>query len=296
MKLPSVPRRVLVWTGAALVALLAIGIAGQAAMRVLGVSLNRTSPAALSVLLSPAYGARLPEGEGPFPTALLASGCDGPKDNLETWADTLNEIGWAAIIVDSHGPRGLGGDPTWRLVCTGTMLPGGARAGDLAVALADARAMPFVDPDRLALIGASHGGWAVLDLLALADLGRRPENLTRWPEAPGADPLAGVVAVAAIYPYCGEASRAKRAGWHRDVPVLLILVDNDTVTDESDCLALAQRVQGRGLPVTVDVIPNVTHGFDQKDKAFPSTLDYDSGATQRLMASFRRFFAKPAGG
>lgn len=290
------PRRVLLWTGAALVALLVIGVAGQTALRVLGVSLNRTTPAALSALLRPGYGLRLPEGEGPFPTALLASGCDGPKDNLETWADTLNDIGWAAIIVDSHGPRGYDADPTWRIVCTGAMLPGGARAGDLAVALADARAMPFVDPDRLALIGASHGGWAVLDLLALADLGRRPENLTRWPDAPGDDPLAGVVAVAAIYPYCGEATRIKRAGWSRDVPVLLVLVDNDSVTDESDCLELAQRAQSQGRPVTVDVIPNVTHGFDQKDKAFPSTLHYDSGATERLMTGFRRFFAKPVEG
>ncbi|MCR9085260.1 MAG: dienelactone hydrolase [Rhodobacteraceae bacterium] len=292
MKLPSTRRGILIWIGAALIALLALGMAGQAAMRVLGLSLNRTSPEALSALLRPVYGVRLPEGEGPFPTALLASGCDGPQDNLETWADTLNSIGWAAIIVDSHEPRGYDADPTWRLVCTGAMLPGGARAGDLAVALADARAMPFVDPDRLALIGASHGGWAVLDLLVLADLGRRPENLTRWPEAPGDDPLAGVVAVAAIYPYCGEASRVKRAGWERNVAVLLVLVEDDTVVDESDCRALAERARSEGLPVTVDVIPNVTHGFDQRSKSFASTLLFDSDATQHLMTQFRRFFAK----
>lgn len=284
----------LLWIGGALIATLALGLAVQTGMRILGVSAARMSPTALSELLRPAYRTYLPAGAGPFPTALLASGCDGPKDNLETWADTLNGIGWAAIVVDSHTPRGYDSDPMWRLVCTGALLPGGARAGDLVVALADARAMPFVDSDRLALIGASHGGWAVLDLLALADLDRRPENLTRWPEAPRGDPLDGVIALAAVYPYCGAVSRVKHAGWQRAVPVFLALVENDTIADEAACLSVARRAQAAGLPVSLDLFSGVTHGFDQKDKSALSSLGYDFSATARLTSDFRRYFAKAA--
>ncbi len=41
----------------------------------------------------------------------------------------------------------------------------------------DARRMPFVDPARLVLIGASHGGWAIMDLLAIDPPKRLPYNL-----------------------------------------------------------------------------------------------------------------------
>ena len=39
--------------------------------------------------------------------AVLLSGCDGVHDNMDFWADHLAEQGRRALIVDSHGPRGL---------------------------------------------------------------------------------------------------------------------------------------------------------------------------------------------
>lgn len=281
----------LFWGATGLGALLLAALALQVGLRLTQVSVARQAPEALSEMISPFYRVIRPEGDGPFPTALLASGCDGPKDNLARWAEALNRAGWAAVVVDSHGPRGLTADPMWRLVCAGALLPGGARAGDLAVALADIRRMSFVDPERLGLIGASHGGWAVLDLLALADRGRRPENLRRWPAAPGNDPLHGVVAVAALYPYCGPASRVRRAGWQRDVPVLIVSVAEDTIVPEADCLAVAERAEAAGLPVTVSRFSGVTHGFDQQEKSVLTTLRYDAEATARLSEQLERFFA-----
>ena len=141
---------------------------------------------------------------------------DGPKDNVVRWAEMLNAHGWAAIIVDSHGPRGFSEHEAWRLVCAGQLLMGAERAGDVLVSIDDARRMPFVDPDRIALIGASHGGWAIMDLLALDPPRRLPFNLASLPDA--GDPLAGVVGTILLYPYCGPANRARRHGWRAPIP------------------------------------------------------------------------------
>ena len=56
---------------------------------------------------------------------------------------------------------------------------GSERAGDVLVSIDDARRMPFVDPERLVLIGSSHGGWAIMELLAFEAAERLPFNLAR---------------------------------------------------------------------------------------------------------------------
>ncbi|TNC65390.1 hypothetical protein [Rubellimicrobium roseum] len=60
----------------------------------------------MSDLLRPGYRVCRPDG-------------DGPKDNLVAPADLLNGAGWAVVMVDSHGPRGLLRAELWRLVCAG---------------------------------------------------------------------------------------------------------------------------------------------------------------------------------
>lgn len=93
------------------------------------------APDALAAKLRQGFTVSEPAGDGPFPTALLVSGCDGPKDNLVRLATTRRAAGWAAVIVDSHGPRGYDHAQRWRLICTGQLLTGSERAGDVAVAL-----------------------------------------------------------------------------------------------------------------------------------------------------------------
>ena len=251
--------------------------------RYTGLTVPRMPPETLSSLLRPAYRLTVPdEGEGPFPTALLLSGCDGPRDNLETWAEALAEAGWASLVVDSHGPRGFTEFELWRLVCAGQLLNGAERAGDLAVALADARAMPEVDGSRLALIGASHGGWAILEYLSMADHGQVPLTLTEWPG--NATPLEGVQAALLLYPYCGGLSRASRRGWDSRVPVLFLLAEGDNIASERPCLAVAEREARRGLPVETHIYEGVTHGFDQREKAPLSTLGFFPEATADALA------------
>ncbi|WP_193141274.1 dienelactone hydrolase family protein [Meridianimarinicoccus sp. MJW13] len=279
------------------IALIGLGVLtlvllGQMGARYLGLLTPRDTPEERSALLSPYYKVYLPDsGQGPFPTALLASGCDGPHDNMARWAGMLNEQGWAAVMVDSHAPRDYLDFQVWRLICAGQIFTGTERAGDLAVALEDVRAMAFADPDRLLLFGASHGGWAVMDLLSQAATPRPPQGLTRWPGDPQARGLAGVLGALVSYPYCGPGSLAARQGWAAEIPVEMILVRDDEITDEQACLDIATG-QTAVRPVAFTVLENATHGFDQQEREALSTLEFSPEATATALGLGRDFVTR----
>ena len=194
---------------AAFAAALLLTVAGNSLGHYRGWNVPRLEPAALSAKLAPL----LPHDE--------AAGRRAVPDRA-----ALFRLRWA-----EGQPRALGGQcstrragrrssstatpraasPTyevWRLVCAGQIFMGSERAGDVLVSIDDARRMRFVDPDSLVLIGSSHGGWAIMDLLALDPPRRLPFNLATLPAGAPADPLAGVVGAILLYPYCGQANRA----------------------------------------------------------------------------------------
>ncbi|MDV7145994.1 dienelactone hydrolase family protein [Tropicimonas sp. TH_r6] len=282
------------WAGLAILVL--GGLVGcNALARYHGFGAKVLSPEQLSHRLKPAYHSYTPDGAGPWPTALLFSGCDGPKDNMERWASDLAAQGWASLVVDSHGPRGYDDAQLWRLICIGQLLPGPERAGDVAVAIEDARAMPFVDPDRIALIGASHGGWSVLDMLSLHGQGKPPHNLTRWPASINNHGLEGIVGTVLLYPYCGVASQVYDNGWKEDVPALFLLVEDDSVVNEDACIRVIERMRAAGRPVEAHLFKGTTHGFDQAEKNVLSTLEFSPEATGKAMEITARFLARISG-
>ncbi|WP_372893453.1 dienelactone hydrolase family protein [Rhodosalinus sp.] len=253
--------------------------------RYTGLTVPRTDPATLAHLLAPHLRFTAPEGaEGPVPCAILVSGCDGPRDNLDRWARALAAAGWASLVVDSHAPRGFTEFQIWRLICAGQLLTGAERAGDVAVAVAAAKARPEVDEGRIALVGFSHGGWAVLEFLSMADHGQVPLTLTHWPEGMAERPLDGVAAALLLYPYCGQLSRASRQGWRSRIPALFLLVEGDAIASEKPCRSLVAREAGRGLPVREHVYSGVTHGFDQQERAALSFLSFDAATTEDALA------------
>jgi dienelactone hydrolase len=277
--------RILTWIViAGLVGVLLLVLGGNMLGRYTGLTVPRLAPETVTDMLRPHMVVVRPAGDGPFPTALLLSGCDGPRDNMATWAEALAARGWASVMVDSHAPRGFTELQLWRLICAGQLLTGAERAGDIAAALAHVRGLDFVDNARLALVGASHGGWAILEFLSMADHGQVPLTLERWPDALAPDPLEGIAAAVLFYPYCGQLSRASRRGWDSRLPVLFLLARGDTIADETDCLKVVEREAARGLPIESHVYEGVTHGFDQQEKAPLSMLDYDAGTTADALA------------
>jgi hypothetical protein len=107
-----------------------------------------------------------PARRGPFPLLLIIAGVEGADAVTAAWARTATARGWAALVVDSFGPRGWG--PRARRLCidSGLAFRGRRRAGDVLAAIEAARRMPVVDAGRLAMAGVGHGAWAVLELLA----------------------------------------------------------------------------------------------------------------------------------
>jgi dienelactone hydrolase len=269
---------------AGLAALVLTTVGAHTLARFQGWIVDRMAPRELAALLAPHTSVRRPPGEGPFPTALLFSGCDGPQDNMDRWAGALVEAGWAAIIVDSHAPRDYLEYDKWRLVCAGQLLTGAERAGDVLVAIAEATDRPFVDPDRLALVGMSHGGWSVMEMLSFRARDRLPLNLSAMPGGLAQRGLSGVKAVVLVYPWCGLANRARHNAWSHDAPVLFILAENDTIAPAFECRLTARTLSEHGLSVQTITFEDVTHGFDQKHRSELSPLKYDAEATAAALS------------
>jgi dienelactone hydrolase len=266
--------------GAGVVALLWLLVAaGNTLSRYLGLTVPASDPAEIAEALRPHLRIDIPDGAGPFPAALLFSGCDGPADNLERWSDMLVARGWAAIVVDSHTPRDLLDYDVWRLVCAGQLMLGSERAGDVLVSIYGARRMDFVDPERLVLIGFSHGGWSIMELMVFEERWSLPFSLATLPDDPVEHPLDGVLGSILVYPYCGTANRARERGWRYPASTLFVLAENDIIAPAGDCLAIVDRLEDRGLSVDSMVLPGMTHGFDQQVRAQPSPLRFDPEAT-----------------
>ncbi|WP_296819888.1 alpha/beta hydrolase [Brevundimonas sp.] len=114
------------------------------------------NPAALGVRLAGTL--TLPEGEGPFPAAVLISG-SGPQDRDETilghkpflvWADALTRRGVAVLRYDD---RGMGHSTGDFLAATSADF-----ATDTAAAVAFLQSRHEIDSGRIGLIGHSEGG------------------------------------------------------------------------------------------------------------------------------------------
>lgn len=273
-------KRVLAWAVGLIAGLLALvglnGLRGR-----LGWTLGPQTPEALARELRAGFRWIRPAGDGPFPVAVLLSGCDGPKSNLQNLAEDLRTAGWMSLIVDSHGPRGLDRYEAWRLVCAGQLLNGAERAADVAVALSEIRDRPEARSDQIALIGFSHGGWTALDFLALAQEAAPPPLLTEWPACPDQTPAHGVARVVLFYPYCGPASKAATAELPTDPDYLFLLVEGDSIASDRPCRAVVDRLRAAGATAQMEVFQGVTHGFDQETKNAFSALEFDPDVTEK---------------
>ena len=63
-----------------------------------------------------------------------------------------------------------------------------------------------------------------------------------------------------------------------------MLSEDDAIADPDDCVRIAGRLEGDGVPVETLMLAGVTHGFDQEHRAALSTLVFDEAATEIALA------------
>jgi dienelactone hydrolase len=207
-----------------------------------------------------------PEGQGPFPTVFLFHGCGDPDGPQPGYAKAAAAKGIASVVVDSYRPRGISLIEARMLICSGMRLWGRERAGDLISLMHWARNQDWVAADRLAAAGWSHGGWTVMDALALGAEVAEFADL----EGVSADPLAGLTAAFLVYPWCGLGAQTLRRGWQKAIPAFLMLGENDTLSGTKYPLRAADKVRGAGAPVETHIYPGATHSFDEETSVNPT--------------------------
>ena len=237
----------------------------------------------------------IPEGNnaaGPYPVFIQFHGCAGARPGfMERWAQIANDAGFAAIIVDSLGPRGHVRETALETICLGKELLGQERAGDVLAAIKIAEADTRLDTDQLILSGWSHGAWTVMDFLTM-DLPRdRPagvadDNL----DAPDVD------AVVLFYPHCGPGARSKHQAWTRPPETIALVPLADTIVDAQACLSLFTKQKERGYPVELVTYPDTDHAFDDFTlaKDFPELYKKEAGDdAEKRVAEFLKKTVSP---
>jgi dienelactone hydrolase len=210
-------------------------------------------------LLEGAIEVRLPEGgAAPYPVVLQFHGCAGVDVPFHhQWADVANSAGYAAMIVDSTGPRGFSREAALEIVCQGKALLGQERAGDVLAATHIAEADPRLDAKRIILAGWSHGGWTVMDYLTLDFKHHWPAGLKHEAEQPSV--IKGVIL---FYPYCGPGALSRFRQWRGQPEVLALIAGSDTIVDAAQCISYFEHKKRAGDPVDMMIYPDAEHVFD----------------------------------
>lgn len=226
-----------------------------------------------------------PEGPGPFPVVVQMHGCGGKKSFQTTWAEQARAAGWAAVVLDSYAHRGISRLEAYATVCTGTRLWGRERAGDLYAALEWARRQPWADGNRMVVAGWSHGGWAVLDALALTP-GAEMADATKLTGLSN-EPLVGVVGAVLVYPYCGFGCVARRRGLRFDAQPLALLGSKDLIVGAEGLRATLAALPAP-TPLRIEWLQGATHAFDEPD-AKDLRVRHDPVITAHAHALYRDY-------
>ena len=216
---------------------------------------------------------------GKTPAVVALHGCGGMyseapvrRDRLtlrhQAMADLLVAEGYAVLFPDSFNPRGR------REICSLKLseqrITQDNRRLDVLAALEFLRTRPDVDRARVALLGWSHGGSAVL-----ASINRRHPVVAQFLAAEAPADMFYRTAVA-FYPGCIESMRT-RFGYAPATAVSIFIGESDDWTSPKPCLALGERMAAIKEPLQVRTYPDTYHGFDAPGMFAPLHLNFPNG-------------------
>lgn len=182
-----------------------------------------------------------PQGQGPFPAIVMLSGERGFYKPHDQWVDRFVPWGFVTLQLDTLTSRGLSsiyGDYNSPF----KILSHRDVAHDAYDAKTYLSGLPFVDGNRVALIGWGFGGWATLYALDPSVYIQNRDN-----------PFKSAIA---FYPYCEQPKKGF------DAPLLILHGGLGDWYPASQCL----KLEGRGSQneIMIKVYPEAYLGFDME--------------------------------
>ena len=194
------------------------------------------------------------KGSGPRPAVISLHGCGGPYDkqgrlNLGFYRDAtyFGAERMHVLAVDSFTPRG---QPALCELRPGErQISQDDRREDVFAAIRWLAARADVDSTRIVILGRSHGGSAVLNVV---------DGSSSLVQSQPIQPRAAV----AFYPGCSTFLRQSR--YQLGAPVLLLIGELDDWTPARPCVDLHERIASRQKEAPFDLVvyPGSYHGFD----------------------------------
>jgi dienelactone hydrolase len=223
-------------------------------------------------------------GVGPYPTTIMMHGCGDQLGPQSDYAVAAARTGVASIIVDSYTARQITKVEASALVCAGLRLWGRERAGDVMAALHWARQQDWVDLGQLSLAGWSHGGWSVMDALALGPEVGKHAQITDLTDAA----LDGVNSAFMVYPWCGAGAQTPLRGWIKPVRAFMLLAEKDSVAGVRFPLRALAAAEKSGAITDSVIYKGATHCFDEMVTLNP-TFKFDPAETARATAFYAQW-------
>jgi dienelactone hydrolase len=188
---------------------------------------------------------------GRVPAVIVLHSCSGMTSNLLDWAEAVNRMGFAALLLDSFTARGI------TEICTGRVsVSVSSRLTDAYRALALLSVHPRIDPRRIAVLGFSDGGWVTL-WASQAQIERRFLRAN-----------VEFAAHAAFYPFACNVRLVNETAMAPG-PVRIFVGAADDWTPIGPCREWVARRQAAGRDVSLVVYERAMHAFDVPDFSPP---------------------------
>lgn len=184
------------------------------------------------------------------PAILLLHASTGIEKVNYDWATRLKERGYVVYMIDSFKPRG------WEdRRSVGWERATQAQLDDIVPAYEYLRQLPFVDPDRMGILGFSMGGFDVLKVMELSQQDPKPYQQLSFKAA------------ASFYGVC---HRLEKGAKLREITKIFI-GENDDRSTTQDCIQLVNRSTDNKQNATIQIYSNALHGFDNFE--FPASKE-----------------------
>jgi dienelactone hydrolase len=187
----------------------------------------------------------VPNSQGPWPAVVALHGCGGPDlkagSRESDWAMRMQAAGFAVVIPDSFGSRGLGSQCRVKE----RDVRNADRVGDLRATVDWLVSQREIKANAISLIGWSNGATTILKAARPNSRDGKHLNVQR---------------AFAFYPGCQTYQRS--GTWVSRIPLTILTGSEDNWTPSASCVDMVAQARMQGAPVDIVAYPGAYHDFD----------------------------------